>query len=138
MTVTIDNPTRASVRWLAVCPYARLEPERGVAALIGGEQVAIFRTHTGELFAIGHRDPICGVYVMSRGIVGTRGGAPTVASPMHKQVYDLTTGECLDVPGVRIPVFPVRCRAGTVEVGISDPNDSSDSPGTADSPPEGR
>jgi len=123
MTVTVENLTRASVRWLAVCPYARLEPERGVAALVGGEQVAIFRIHTGELFAIGHRDPICGAYVMSRGIVGTRGGLPTVASPMHKQVYDLGTGECLDVPGVRVPVYPVRCRAGMVEVGMPGPVD---------------
>lgn len=129
MTVTVDNLTRTSVRWLAVCPYARLEPERGVAALVGGEQVAIFRTYAGDLYAIGHRDPICGAYVMSRGIVGTRGGAITVASPMHKQVYDLSTGECLDVPGVRVPVYPVRCHAGMVEVGLPGAPDSSNEVG---------
>jgi nitrite reductase (NADH) small subunit len=103
-------------RWTAVCPYTRLEPERGVAALVNGAQVAIFRTHDGELFAIGHRDPICGAHVMARGIVGSRGDALTVASPMYKQVYDLRTGECLDVPGVRVPVYPVRLAAGMVEI----------------------
>jgi nitrite reductase (NADH) small subunit len=36
---------------------------------------------------------------MSRGIVGSRGDAPTVASPMHKQVFDLRTGICLDAMG---------------------------------------
>ena len=104
--------------WTPVCPYARLEPERGVAALVGGAQVALFRTHDGEVYAIGHLDPVSGAAVLARGIVGTRGGAPTVASPMHKQVYDLRTGECLDLPGVRVAVYPVRLRAGTVEVGV--------------------
>jgi len=42
--------------WTPVCPYARLEPERGVAALVGGAQVALFRTHDGEVYAIGHLD----------------------------------------------------------------------------------
>jgi nitrite reductase (NADH) small subunit len=103
-------------RWVPVCPYPLLEPERGVAALVGGEQVAIYRTHDGELFAIGNLDPINGAYVMSRGIVGSRGEIPTVASPLHKQVYDLRTGRCLDVPEVRVPTYPVRCRDGLIEV----------------------
>ncbi|MGI5147503.1 nitrite reductase small subunit NirD [Plantactinospora sp. CA-294935] len=104
------------MRWTAVCAYPRLEPERGVAALVDGEQVAIFRTFDGRLFAIGQRDPIADAYVMARGIVGSRGEIPTVASPLHKQVYDLRTGDCLDVPGVAVPTYRVRCRDGLVEV----------------------
>jgi nitrite reductase (NADH) small subunit len=104
------------LHWTVVCPYQRLEPERGVAALVDGAQIAIFRTHDGALYAIGNRDPIAGASVMSRGIVGTRGDAPTVASPLHKQVYDLRTGECLDVPGITIPTYPVRHHNGLVEV----------------------
>jgi nitrite reductase (NADH) small subunit len=108
-----------TMRWTAICPYDRLEPERGVAALVHGAQAAIFRTHDGELFAIDNRDPIAGANVMSRGIVGSRGDAPTVASPLHKQVYDLRTGECLDVPGVAIATYAVRRRDdGLVEVGV--------------------
>jgi nitrite reductase (NADH) small subunit len=108
-----------TLRWTAVCAYDHLEPERGVAALIDGAQTAIFRTHDGELFAVDNRDPIAGANVMSRGIVGTRGDAPTVASPLHKQVYDLRTGECLDVPGVAIATYAVRRRDdGLVEVGV--------------------
>jgi nitrite reductase (NADH) small subunit len=104
-------------RWTPVCPYGRLEPERGVAALLdGGVSVALFLLHNGALFAIGDRDPIAAANVLSRGIVGTRGQAPTVASPLHKQVYDLRTGRCLDVPGVAVPTYPVRCRDGVVEV----------------------
>jgi nitrite reductase (NADH) small subunit len=114
--VTVETIT---VAWTVVCAYDRLEPERGVAALIDGVQVAIFRTYDGELFAIANRDPIAGANVMSRGIVGSRGDAPTVASPLHKQVYDLRTGECLDVPGVDVATYPVRTRDGAVEVGLT-------------------
>ncbi len=78
--------------FVAVCPLDRLEPDRGIAALVDGVQVALFRTSDGEIFAVGNQDPISGAYVMSRGIVGSRGDAPTVASPLHKQVYDLRSG----------------------------------------------
>ncbi|HEX6683782.1 MAG TPA: nitrite reductase small subunit NirD [Candidatus Limnocylindrales bacterium] len=107
------------MRWNDICPIEILQPERGVAALVDGLQVAIFRTWDGTLYAIANRDPIAKAQVMSRGIVGTRGGAPTVASPLHKQVYDLRTGECLDVPGIRIPTYPVRCAEGQVQVAVT-------------------
>lgn len=106
----------AEALWTPVCPYDRLEPERGMAALVDGVQIAIFRCHDGDLYAIGNWDPIAGAAVMSRGIVGTRGDAPTVASPLHKQVYDLRTGQCLDVPTVSVPVYPVRNSDGLVQV----------------------
>jgi len=106
------------MKWTIVCRYPQLQPERGVAALIDGTQVAIFRAFDGELHAIGNVDPISGAAVLSRGIVGTRGDVPTVASPMHKQAFDLRTGECLDQPGVRVPVYPVRVRDGLVEVAL--------------------
>ena len=80
-----------SPAWTPICPYTDLEPERGVAALVDGVQVALFRTHDGALYAMDNVDPISRAGVLSRGIVGTRGDAPTVASPMHKQVYDLRT-----------------------------------------------
>lgn len=105
------------MRWTAVCRYEDLLPERGVAALVGREQVAVFRAFDGTLYAIGNQDPFTGAYVLSRGIVGTRGNVPTVASPLHKQVFDLRTGACLDDEAARVPVFAVRERQGRVEVG---------------------
>lgn len=104
------------MEWVTICSYHQLEPERGTAALVNGEQVALFRTYDGEVFAIGNRDPIAGAYVLSRGIVGTRSDRPVVASPLFKQAYDLRTGECLDAPGVRVPTWPVRWEHGTVQV----------------------
>ncbi|MEV0153659.1 nitrite reductase small subunit NirD [Micromonospora sp. NPDC050686] len=101
--------------WTPVCPLDRLDPDRGVAALVDGVQVALFRTG-GELYAIDNLDPVGGAYVMSRGIVGSRGGLPTVASPLHKQVYDLRTGRCLELAGVALRRHGIRCREGLVEV----------------------
>ncbi len=103
--------------WTSICEYDLLLPERGVAALVEGAAVAVFRIHDGTLYALDNVDPCSGASVLSRGIVGTRAGAPTVSSPMHKQAFDLRTGECLDSPGVRVRTFPVRCRSGVVEVG---------------------
>jgi len=104
------------VTWTPVCRYDDLLPERGVAALIGAGQVALFRTFDGSLYAIGNQDPFTGACVLSRGIVGTRGDVPTVASPLLKQVFDLRTGNCLDDETASVPVFAVRERAGQVEV----------------------
>ncbi|NUW36288.1 nitrite reductase small subunit NirD [Nonomuraea sp. SMC257] len=102
--------------WTTVCDYHVLLPERGVCALVGGEQVAVFRTFDGAVYAIGNLDPFSGAHVLSRGIVGTRGGEPTVASPLHKQVFSLVTGVCLDEPGAAVPIYPARVADGRVEV----------------------
>ena len=102
--------------WTAVCRYDDLLPERGVAVLVDGEQVALFRAFDGTLYAIGNQDPFTGAFVLSRGIVGTRGDIPTVASPLHKQVFDLRTGICVDDPAAAAGVFGVRERDGVVEV----------------------
>jgi nitrite reductase (NADH) small subunit len=106
--------------WAPVCPYELLQPERGVAALIDGCQVAVFRTFDGVLHAIDNRDPYTGAYVLSRGIVGTRDDVPTVASPLHKQVYDLRTGVCVTDESLRVAVHDVRVVDGMVEVSLHD------------------
>jgi len=112
--------TMTSVERTVVCAVEALLPERGVAALLGDLQIALFRTHDDEVFAIGNQDPFSGANVMSRGIVGSRGDVPTVASPMFKQVFDLRTGVCLDDPEVSLPVYPVEVVDGQVVVGPGD------------------
>ncbi len=102
--------------WTAVCRYDDLLPERGVAALVGDLQVALFRTFDRQLYALSNRDPFTGAYVLARGIVGSRGDVPTVASPLHKQVFDLRTGACLDDPNVSVLIYPVQDRDGLVAI----------------------
>jgi nitrite reductase (NADH) small subunit len=102
--------------WVDVCAYADLVPERGAAALVGGQQVALFRLADGSVHAVGHHDPFSGANVMARGIVGTRGDVDTVASPVYKQVFAVRTGQCLDDAAVRLPCWPVEVREGRVRV----------------------
>src|SRR5438067_1983904 len=94
------------ITWVEVCGVEDLSLDRGAAALVDGNQVALFRTAPdGELFALSNYDPFSGAYVLSRGIVGSRGGVQKVASPVYKQSFDLRTGQCLDDSSVAVPVF---------------------------------
>ncbi|MFE6733536.1 nitrite reductase small subunit NirD [Microbacterium sp. NPDC057650] len=94
MTMLAERPTL-----IRICRVGDLEVERGRAALLGGNQVALFLLEDGTVHAVSNLDPYSGANVISRGIVGTRGQEPTVASPMHKQVFSLRTGACLDAQG---------------------------------------
>lgn len=102
--------------WLRVCATSDLAVDRGAAAVVDGAQVALFLLSDGTLHAVSHRDPFSGANVMARGLVGSRDGVPTVASPMHKQTFDLRTGVCLDDPHATLDVWPARVSDGWVEV----------------------
>ena len=95
--------------WTTACAYDHLFPGRGVGVLLDdGSQAALFRLDDGSLCALGNVDPFSGAAVLSRGIVGDRGGRATVQSPILKQAFALDDGYCLDDPRVSVPVYPVR------------------------------
>jgi nitrite reductase (NADH) small subunit len=123
-----DTDTRLGTEaagWVRVCPLDQLSLDRGRAALVGGQQVALFRL-SGErgVHAVGNRDPFSGAQVLSRGIVGVAGGVPKVASPVYKQSFDLRTGRCLDHPDdpdVAVPAYRARVDDGWVVVEMPRP-----------------
>ncbi len=102
--------------WVDVCPLERLIPGRGVCALVGGLQVAVFRITGEEIYAISNFDPFSRAFVLSRGIVGSRAERLKVASPIYKQSFDLDTGVCLDDATVSVRTFDVRVEGGVVQV----------------------
>ncbi len=102
--------------WHRVCRLDDLDEAWGEAALVAGRQVALFRTGDNEVFAVSHTDPATMANVMARGIVGSRGRRPTIASPLHKEVYDLQTGECFGEPQLALGVYSARVVDGFVEV----------------------
>ncbi|MHA7293483.1 nitrite reductase small subunit NirD [Arthrobacter sp. HLT1-21] len=101
--------------WKQVCRLDDLEECWGEAALIAAVQVALFRLPGDQLHAVANVDPRTGAAVMARGIIGSRGAAPTVASPLHKEVYHLTTGASIS-GGEGLTTYPVRCINGVVEL----------------------
>ncbi|AXK88102.1 nitrite reductase small subunit NirD [Nocardia farcinica] len=119
MTV-IDTPSispATATGWTQACRLDFLIPGRGVAVLLrGGRQAALFLLPDGTLYAVGNIDPFGRAAVMSRGIVGDRGGVPVVASPLLKQAFSLLDGHCLDDESAALPVYAVRVDDGIVSV----------------------
>ena len=131
VTCTSDN--QREIRWERACLLTDLFPERGAAALFGNVQVALFRLPddavggvVGQVYAVQNLDPFSAANVISRGIVGTRAGEPTVAAPVYKQVFSLATGTCLatadkspkdDLPADLV-TYPVEVREDVIYVGL--------------------
>jgi nitrite reductase (NADH) small subunit len=112
--ITLDH--RPLDGWVEVCVVDRLTPDRGVAALVDGHQIAVFLLADGTLHAVDNTDPCSGATVLSRGIVGDAGGRTTVASPLYKQRFDLATGACLDADVAPLGVHEIAMIHGIVFV----------------------
>lgn len=111
---------KLDVTWIDVCSVDDILPNAGVACLVAGRQIAIFRLdREGDVFAVDNYDPFSRANVIARGIVGCRDGRPKVASPMYKQSFCLRTGACMDDPAVSLDVFPVRIEGRRVFVRTS-------------------
>ena len=116
--LVLQRPARPSAGWVAVCHLDDLEECWGEAALVGRTQIALFRLPGGRVHAVGNIDPRTRAAVMARGIVGSRGAVSTIASPLHKEIYDLASGACLS-GGEGLHAYPVRCVDGIVEVDVA-------------------
>ena len=106
--------------WVPVCSITQVPVDRGVAALLGAEQIALFRL-SGEdgVHVIGNIDPFSGIGCLSRGLIGDVAGEPMVVSPLHKQRFSLRTGACLDAPSTSVARYEARVADGTVEVRLA-------------------
>ena len=103
--------------WTRVCAIEDILPGTGVCALVRGQQIAVIRPGTDErIFALSNYDPFSKAFVLSRGIVGDKGGVAKIASPIYKQSFELSTGQCLDDPSVCIPSYEARVIDGQVEL----------------------
>ena len=115
---TARNEQVETSTWERACPVDELEPQWGEAILIRMRQIALFLIGPDEIYAVDHIDPETRAAVIARGIVGSRGDRPTVASPLHKQVYDLGTGECFGHPELVLGVYRTRVVGGFIEVEV--------------------
>jgi NAD(P)H-dependent nitrite reductase small subunit len=103
-------------QWTAICRLDDIVPNSGVCALVGVQQIAVFRLDDGSVYALSNHDPFSKANVLSRGIVGDVKGEVVVASPVYKQHFSLATGQCVEDPGVKVAVFPARVADGMVQV----------------------
>lgn len=92
-----------------LCRIDDLVPYSGVAVLFEEQQIALFYLpdQPNKVYALSNYDPLGKANVLSRGIVGDKGGELVVASPLYKQHFSLLTGKCIEYPSVVLPVFQV-------------------------------
>lgn len=84
-------------QWQNICKIDDILPATGVCALLGTEQVAIFRPyHSDQVFAISNIDPFFEASVLSRGLIAEHQGELWVASPLKKQRFRLSDGLCME------------------------------------------
>lgn len=131
--ITPDTAGTGPTDLVEICSADSLTVERGAAALLpDGTQIGVFLLEDGSVHAIQQRDPYSGTNILSRGLVGSHlvpgeGDepgtiVPTIASPMFKQAWNLSTGEVLDSGGGEkkpISVFDAEIRDGKVYVSSS-------------------
>jgi nitrite reductase (NADH) small subunit len=103
------------MNWTTVCKLDDILPNAGAAVLVNDKQIAIFRVED-ELFAIDNFDPICNANIIARGIVGCLDGTTVVASPLYKQHFCLSSGQCLEEDDVKLSTFEVRSNGDSVEL----------------------
>ena len=103
-----------------LCRVDDLVPGAGVAVLHEGDQIALFflPDETPAVYALSNHDPFSGANVLSRGIVGDRGGELVVASPIYKQHFSLVSGQCQEDPEVVLDTWPVSLTDDVVTLAV--------------------
>ena len=105
--------------WTTICPLDTIVPGTGVCALLGVQQIAIFRPRLNdELFALDNIDPFAQASVLSRGLLAEHQGELWVASPLKKQHFRLKDGVCLENADFSVRAYPVQIEGDQVAVGL--------------------
>lgn len=89
---------------------AELPPGRGAEVLVGGRAVALFNVG-GTFHALAGRCPHRGGPLGEGLLDGSR-----VSCPWHDYTFDVTTGESVASPDLRVQRFEVKVEDGTVFV----------------------
>ncbi|MEN3978363.1 nitrite reductase small subunit NirD [Acinetobacter sp. CWB-B33] len=104
-----------NLEWVDICSLDDITANTGVGALLGEQQIAIFRVGSEKrVYALSNQDPFSKAFVMSRGIIGDLQGERVVASPIYKQHFSLATGRCLEDKDQKLLVFPSKIENGRV------------------------
>lgn len=105
--------------WKTICKIQDIPENGGCCALIGQQQVAVFRVDEGAdtdvFYAIDNHDPFSRANVLSRGIVGSLSDTVVVASPVYKHHFCLKTGKCLE-ENVQLRTWRVRAQGDDVQL----------------------
>lgn len=96
--------------WIDIGPLDQIEP--GMAATLpveGGDEIAVFQTLQGEVFALVNKCPHKGG-PLSQGIVH----GDSVSCPLHNWRISLRSGQALGEDKGCTPAIPVKIDAGRI------------------------
>jgi nitrite reductase (NADH) small subunit len=108
----------AEISHVTLCQIDDLIAGSGVAARVGDLQLAIFYLpeSTPKIYAVSNYDPLGKANVISRGIVGDKGGKIVVSSPLYKQHFVLADGSCIEEPAMALQTYAIEITDGDVIV----------------------
>ena len=96
--------------WLDIGPASQIEPGSArTLPVLGGEEIAVFRTARGEVFALVNKCPHK-QGPLSQGIVH----GDSVTCPLHNYRISLRTGEALGDDKGCTPTIPLKLEAGRI------------------------
>lgn len=98
--------------WRRVKVADELAPGALVAAMVRGVRLVVGRAASG-LFALDGICPHAGA-ILADGLIDD----DLIICPLHAFAFDVNTGRCLDDETCSVRRYPVRDRAGAVEVGL--------------------
>ncbi len=91
-----------------------LPPGESRCVQLGDVQVALFR-QADALFALDNLCPHRGA-PLHEGFVSDG----QVTCPWHQWQFQLQDGQCRNIPGARVPAYPVEVRDGTIWINLKD------------------
>lgn len=116
LAYVLDNHADIPPQAVLLCQQQDLVPFSGVAARFGQHVIALFYLpgQAVELYGVSHIDPASGAPVIGHGLIGESSGEFYIASPLHKQQYRLSDGQCLSDSTLTLDVFAVQLLDGQV------------------------
>jgi nitrite reductase (NADH) small subunit len=96
-----------------LCTTDELPDGMGRAFEVAGHSIAVFRTRSGELYAVENTCPHRGGPLADGIVAGDR-----IVCPMHGRRFKLSTGCCDDASVCDIKQFDVRVHQKTIILGL--------------------
>lgn len=101
------------MKWFKVAQTSDLQPGEGkTVEPVPGKPIAIFNNH-GIFQAIDNTCPHRGGF-LSEGTLKEN----CVVCPLHQWTFDLSTGENIRNPGVKLKIYPAEVREEAVWIGL--------------------
>jgi nitrite reductase (NADH) small subunit len=98
--------------FVEVCDEADIPPGTGKMFEIGRDEIGVFNI-AGKFYAIDNMCPHEGGPMSEGMVAGT-----VVTCPLHGWRTDVTTGESLELPGVKVNTFEVKVENGKVYIKV--------------------